>query len=1474
MNLTLPQQDIYFEQLLYSDQPIYNIGAKIKIEGELDIELFNKAYILLINQHDAYRTVFYKNKETVYGKIIENFEDQLEYLDFSNSNATEESALAIIEDKYLKPFNITSGSFLHRFSLIKVSKDFYYFFTVCHHIIVDGWGTSVMFQRLVKNYNELLEYGEVKTEYPYSYKNFVADDEEYQKSEDYINHRDYWVEKFKTLPENLFTKKDPYSQLARSERKTLTISRSIYNALNRQSKELNCSTFHLLFSLLYVYFGRKHQNDDFVIGLPVLNRSTADFKRTVGLFMGVSPLRIKLDYENTLQELIVAIKNELRQDYRYRRFPIGKLVQELQLFQETEKLLNITLSYEKQDYSNNFGSTKTSVIPLSHKSERVALAIYIREFDDNEDVNIDFDYNLNYFDGASIAQVTSHYENLIQCVLNAPDSKLKDLNYLSAKEEEQLLVTFNNTKADYPNKTLLDFFGNQVKENANKIALSDKNETLSYVELDNLSNKIAEYISNYSREKNIDNIGVLLERSATTIAILLGILKAGKSYIPLDPTFPEIRLQYIIDHSGIELLISDQAESKFSEITTIESNDLLISILKLNGNVRHEVKSSDTAYVIYTSGSTGKPKGVEIGHKALLNFLLSMKDKPGVDAADILFAVTTYSFDISILEFFAPLISGASIFIVDNETLKEPEKLIQLLNEVNPTIIQATPSFYQMLFNAGWGGSSSLKVLCGGDLLSEDLADQLLQKCGDLWNMYGPTETTIWSSIKRITAKEEASNIGMPINNTEFYILDSFKKLVPIGSSGALYIGGDGLAKGYFKAPELSQHKFIPNPYNRKSLIYETNDMARWTLDGEVEFLGRNDNQVKIRGYRIELGEIETRLNNLPEVKQAIVIAKKNNNQNAFLVAYILKENDNYNQKSCILTLENELPKYMVPYTYVEVEDFPLTPNKKVDRKILSQREITKSQNRKEFQEPQSELQEGLIEFWKEVLQIESAISIEDNFFSLGGHSLNAVKLIHLINSELLYSINLKTIFDFPTVISLSKYLSTIDHSEKLVIPESEKKEYYQITPSQWDIWLASQDPERSISYNMVAAFRVNGEIDIVQLNKAVNQLILEHEILRTNFVESDGGVYQKVNDAQACKFEISIDDTTEDRVNETIRHYINSEFNLEEDLLVKMKIIDTGKTTSYLIFCTHHIIMDGWSLEIFTKDFFKNYSTQSNQNKAADKVLQFKDYAEWLTSNLESASDNNFWSGYLKDFHFKESFLSNITLIKIGHEGDHRRFEFTKLETDSIGEYLKRENVTLHSFLIAVLNCLIFKFSEHDDVVIGTVNSGRNNHELTDMIGMFVKTLPLRTKMSEEQTFKQVLESVHEGVLVIGDNQDIPDEHRIKPLYDILVAFQNPDFSYQDLIKIEKLELQSYQLDVEYSRIPLLFNFFITDNLLNLVVSYNTNKYDLEMIELIILKYKKMIHSITSNRSQNLSDLDIALDFEKQKSVKIEFDF
>lgn len=1482
MKITLPQKDIYFEQLLYLNEPIYNIGAKIKIKGYIDIQILKKAYVELINQHDAYRTLLKQTQDEVSIQIIDEHNSELGFVDFSNFENQEEKANLYVQEEFLKPFDLLDDKLLHIFTLVKIRQDFYYLFSVYHHIITDGWGTSLMFQRLVQNYNEIYTFGEVKSDYPFSYKDFIKDDQEYQDSVSFIQDSAYWLKIFENLPENLLDKIDGTLQKNKSNREELIIKRKTYNKLNQLAKEYKSSTFHLILGILYTYFGKKHQNNDFAIGIPVLNRSKSSYKKTVGLFMGVSPLRIKLNFEAPFESLIADIKNQLRQDYRHQRFPLGKLIQDLNLFIEKERLFNITLSYEKQNYADNFINTDTKVIPLSHQSERVALAIYIREFDELEDVKIDFDYNLNYFDNLQITQVIHHFEILLDDILNHSNKKLKELSYLSKKEEHKIVVEFNNTKVDYPkDKTIIDLFREQVNKFPEKEAVKNHLKSFSYSELDKLSNQIAEYlIAAYGKEDK-SPVTVLLERSTYMVVVLLGILKSGRSYIPLDSTFPLDRLNYIIVDSQTKILICENENvlgiTEGLSVLTLEN--IVAGIDEFEGNIATPIPSTAIAYIIYTSGSTGNPKGVEIRHQSLTNFLTSIKLKPGINSNDLLFSVTTYSFDISILEFFAPLISGATLYIASQHILSEPNLIIKKMEEIKPTIIQATPSFYQMLFNAEWQGGKELKVLCGGDLLSESLAGKLLNNSLEVWNMYGPTETTIWSSIKKIEQSNDASNIGSPINNTQFYIVDSFLNPKPIGTPGAIYIAGDGLAKRYHRNDLLTKEKFIKNPFGDNSLFYETGDVGKWNANGEIEFLGRNDNQVKIRGYRIELGDIESQLNQISGIKDSVVIAKKGDQQEAFLIAFVLKNDEKIDEEEIIDALKILLPYYMIPNTIITLEKFPLTPNQKVDRKNLAQRAIQHDTKGKDFKVPASDLEKKLSGYWKEVLKKDESISINDNFFTLGGHSLIAVKLSGLIAKNLSFDITLKTIFDYPTIESMANYLQTLTPIQSILIEPSEVKDFYNLTPSQYNIWLGSQKRNISIAYNMFMAYEIDGDTNLTKIIQAINEIISKYEILRTNFIEINGIPYQKINSYENVQFAVSIDQLKEESAKEFIGKLINTEFDLENDLLLKTRLLQLEGNKSILVFCTHHIIMDGLSLEIFTKEFIKKY----NENALIPEVLEqntlklhFKDYSEWLNKKVKdnAAKNESFWINYLKDYLVKDTVCRDFDSQKNQQRGGKYSLELTTDITLKLKELTHDNGITLYSILAASLNVLIYKFSNHKDICIGTVNSARNISELNDQMGMFASTLILRTKIDPEQTFIDLLKNTQNNLLEINDYQDIPFDKMQKSVFDVLLAYQNPEFSFDSINEINDFKLKEYPVQNNYCRMPLVFNFFESENMLKGIIDYNCDLFDEITIQIIAQKICRIINEIIKNPLMKVDSIDAKLELESNQAFNFDFNF
>ena len=1481
MKLTLPQQDVYFEQLLHPDEPIYNIGAKIAIKGNIIYKQLNEAYIALIDQHDSYRSILVGYGENPELKILDTHESTLGFKDFSKERNPDEYAKAYMRKEFKTAFDFKTNGLLHKFVLIKVEDRFHYLFSMYHHIITDGWGASLMFQRLVQNYNELIESGGILKKYPFSYRDFVSFDKDYYDSEEFYANKMYWTKRFKKFPEPLFDKKEKNININKSLRKELIIRRSKYNLLAKRAKDCKSSTFHFILGILFMYFGRKYSNNNFAIGLPVLNRSKSVFKKTVGLFMGITALRIPLDFENTFEDLVVNIKQQLRRDYRHQRFPIGKLIKELGLVQNKEKIFNLTLSYEKQNYADHFKDTETKVIPLSHESERVALAIYIREFDELEDVKIDFDFNTNYFDKNSINQVATHFEKLIDEVSLNSGKKLSEYQYITPLEKKQVLKNFNLTHFSYSkDKTLLSYLEKQVKEHPEKNAVKDNDTNYSYKELDTCATRLANYIIQAFEYTNQSPIAVLMDRSADLLVILIGILKSGRPFIPLDPNFPKNRLQYILSHSGVNSIISsNKYDYEFNDdISYIDATSIIHSETKYNSHNLKDVGANYNAYIIYTSGSTGLPKGVVVGHQSLLNFLLSIVRKPGINTNDILFSVTTPSFDISLLEFFAPLISGATVHISQKNKFEDPLSITKELQEVKPTIIQATPSFYQMLYEIGWQGDTNLKVLCGGDLLSASLAQKLKNTNGSVWNMYGPTETTIWSSIKEIFKSEDAFNIGKPIHNTQFYILDKYLKPLPVESIGTIYIGGDGLAKGYYKDKKLTTAKFIDSPFENSKKIYNTGDLGKWNSNGEVVFIGRNDHQVKIRGYRIELEEIETKLNQLKTVRFSVVVPNKKSSGNPVLIAFIILEDSDFDEQTMIDSLRKQLPEYMIPYIIIPVDSFPLTPNGKIDRKSLMLRNENRSNLKPHKKKPKSDLEIILSQYYQEVLEINENISITDNFFSLGGHSLNAIKLISIINDRLKYRLTFRDIFEYATIETLSSFLQNKKKHQQEFIRPTKEKPYYPITPSQYAIWLACQNDKRLLVYNMSKVYMIEGNINREVLNQAFIKIIRKHEILRTNFVEYQGIPSQKIRSKEDSSFKIDYKEVEDLIIDDYIEEYIHQEFHLENDILLRVGLFQNNDANFFLVFSTHHILMDMWSLQILINEITKYYKCLISEMEIEEEMMnfQFKDYTIWQLEEAEKVKNRNshFWTKYLEKYRWKNLLTSaNNGKVK-EYSGSEYNFSLDSNLTACLNKIVVDKKSTWHIILITAFNILIHKTQGITDICLGTVNSGRNFPNSNLHLGMFVKTLPLRTKIDSELTFSSLLEDVKENLLNIDEFQDIPEAIQKTLQLDVMFVYQNSQFDFNTITIDQGLKLKSYPVKSIGNRFPFLIEFSEEDDSLFGRINYRSDKYDNDTVELLILKFKRILEQIIDDPSILIQDLDIQLKFAGEEEIDIKFDF
>ncbi len=1050
--LSSSQQRIWMLSQFEGGNVAYNMPGVFLLEGTVDVNAMEKAFHALINRHEALRTRFVEDIET--GEIRQ-FIDSLEESNFKLAfeetkclHLSENDLNKYIEEEKHYQFNLSKESLI-KAKLVKVDDTKTILVFVIHHIVSDGWSLEIITNELFAYYNAYSKNQEISlAPLIIQYKDYAAWEQNLISSEKMNESKAYWENQFKDeipvldLPTD---KKRPLHKSYAGKLITQTLPADTLKTFRALCQKNNSTLFMGLFSVVnYVLYKYSNQKD-IIIGTPIAGREHSSLQNQVGVYINTLALRTQFKAEDSFERLLSKVREVTLLAYEHQAYPFDKLVSDLPLQRDLGRNplfdVMITLQNTGNVVKENNNITDVSITEYKSSNEMKSKLDLEFIFEEKEgELEIVLLYSSDVYEEELMNDIQTHLKATINTVINVPGESLYKLPFLTSKEKVQLIEEYNNTFEAYnKEETFLDHFKKQAENIPNAIAVRDEIKSYTYKELDTLSTKVAAYFNvNFKEDKS--PIGVMLDRSTTTILLLLGILKSGRAYIPLDPTFPEDRLKYIIEHSNLNVLVSSEELLKITnnKIINITVEELLEQSKEIKGDLNTVVKGSDTAYIIYTSGSTGNPKGVEIGHSSLLNFLLSIKKEPGVKHTDVLFAVTTYSFDISILEFFTPLISGAAVYIVSNETLSNPDEIIQLLDEVKPTIIQATPSFYQQLFNIGWKGSQQLKILCGGDLLSEALADRLLTSNLELWNMYGPTETTIWSTTKRIETPNQANIIGKPILNTNIYVLDEFLQLQPKGTIGDLFIGGEGLAKGYYLQDELTNQRFIESPL-LKERIYETGDVVRWNADGELVFLGRNDHQVKIRGYRIELGDVETKMNEISTIEKTVVVAKKDASQNNVLIAYYTcKKEVNVNELRA--QLKEVLPYYMMPSQFISLKEFPLTPNKKIDRKALTLLKDVNISSLVKYVAPTTEIEQKLVYIWKDLLTV-SQIGIKDDFFDLGGHSLSVTKLVSAIQKEFSIKIPINKIFEYPVLEEQSNLIENIQIINQNNIEENEELE-------------------------------------------------------------------------------------------------------------------------------------------------------------------------------------------------------------------------------------------------------------------------------------------------------------------------------------------------------------------------------------------------------------------------------------------------
>lgn len=1019
------QKAIWFIEAVNQGSVAYTIPFAYRIAGDVNCKALADAINVIVAKHETLRTVFRLIDGEPKQLIFPEKRMEIPVEDFSGDEDALQQELVRLSSI---AFDLAEGPLI-RAQIFRLGEQETVLYMNFHHIIVDHLSIVQFSKELNDEYKKLLHGKATSPAAPLHYADYAVWQEEWQSAEKLDEKMGFWKDTIQDPDAFLPLPTDfprPAIQEGNGEEFWFELPSELSKQIRAQARKHNLSVYIFMLSAYATLMHRYTGNETIVIGSPFANRSEKEeLEQVMGCFINTLPLVFDLSGSPSFLDVMKRVRSVVMGAFNHQEVPFEKIVEEVKPMREPSYNPVFQVGFMLQDppMEIELEGTKVKNMHLNSRSSKFDMLAWLWDNESQQTANAPtaadagdsiaglIEYNTDLFKEETLARFIKHYEALLGSIVEYPEQPIAMHSLVNEAQRKQL-DEWNSTARDYPlEKGLHELFSEQAAKSGEKIAVYGEDESLSYAELEARSNQLARYLQQQGVNPG-DYVGISLERSARMVVGLLGILKTGAAYVPLDPDYPKDRLDYMIEHSGINLVLTEseleeQLDQEQLKKVLIDNDWAQISALE-KSSLDVEFNSELAAYVIYTSGSTGKPKGVMVPHRAVVNFLLGMAEKPGLNDKDVLLAVTTLSFDIAVLELYLPLVKGAQTVVVSREVATDGHALIEVMAERSVTMMQATPATWRLLMAADWEGNSSLVTLCGGEALPMDVAEFLLSKTAGLWNMYGPTETTVWSTCHRIEDPSKTDIVGAPIANTLCYVVDKNNQLLPPGIAGELLIGGDGVTHGYLNSEHLTSERFLPDQWRGEGMVYRTGDLVTWQEDGTVKYFNRIDGQIKIRGYRVEIGDIENQLLKCEEISSGAVVLQGSNSDQRLVAFYVLKEGEELSLMRLRKFMSEGLPKYMLPHQFVLLDEMPLTPSGKIDRKRLALYKVQGSGHKDDsFKPPQSESEKYYAKVWQDALNLEQ-IGLEDNFFDIGGHSLLSMQVVGRVKKEMGIQIELR----------------------------------------------------------------------------------------------------------------------------------------------------------------------------------------------------------------------------------------------------------------------------------------------------------------------------------------------------------------------------------------------------------------------------------------------------------------------------------
>lgn len=1488
--LSFAQERLWFLTQLEPESPLYNIPVAVRLQGQLNLRALRQSFNEIFSRHEALRTNF----QTVEGQPIAVISSVtpllLPVVDIkelpSDQQQAEVRQLAYKEAQQL--FDLNSDLLL-RVKLLRLSKEEHIVLLTMHHIVSDAWSIGVLVGELATLYQAFCnDLTSPLPDLPIQYPDFAAWQRQWLQGEILNAQLSYWRKQLEGVPilELPTDRVRPAVVTFRGAVYSFELSQELSIALNKLGQQEKCTLFMTLLAAFKTLLFRYTGSEDIVVGSPIANRNRAEIEGLIGFFVNTLVLRTHLAGNPTFKELLTRVREIALGAYAHQDLPFEQLVEKLQPQRDSSHTPLFQVMFSLQNAPTSaLELPGLTLSPIASETSNVKFDLTLSMTQTAQGLVGTLEYNTDLLEKSFICRMAGHFQTLLSGIVANPQQRLSQLPLLTESELYQLLIEWNYTEVEYLQQQCIhELFEAQVERTPDAIAVVFENKLLTYQKLNERANQLAHYLQTLGVQPEV-LVGICLERSSLMVIGLLAILKAGGAYVPLDPAYPQERLAFMLKDSNAKVLLTQtHLVELFGKpnvsVVCIDRDSQLFSQQSIE-NLSNEVKPNHLAYVIYTSGSTGIPKGVAINHQSCVALLTwSRKVFTDNDLAGVL-ASTSICFDLSVFELFVPLSWGGTVILVENAL-----HLPSLAAEVS--LINTVPSIIAELLQVDGLPPSVRTVNLAGEPLQNQLVQQIYQNdhIQKVLNLYGPSEDTTYSTFAQVNKGDNRVTIGRPIANTQIYLLDTELQPVPIGVPGEIYIGGVGVGRGYLNRPDLTAEKFIPNPFSKQTArLYKTGDKGRYLPSGEIKYIGRIDHQAKIRGFRIEVGEIEALIAQHPGVRKTVVVVREDELGSKRLVAYtVLHPEQTLTIGKLRCFLEKKLPNYMVPSAFVRLEALPLTPNGKINHQMLPAPDLTQIQSEFNFVAPSTPVEEILAGIWIDVLNVQK-VGIYDNFFELGGHSLLATRIISLVRQVFEIELPLRRLFEEPTVAKLAKDIETATKvALKPEIPPIEhisRNEELPLSFAQQRLWFLAQLEPESPFYNLPYAIHLQGQLNITALQQSFNEILRRHEALRTNFQIVKGRPVAVILSVTALLLPI-IDlselppTSQEGEIRQLALTDVQQHFDLKNDRLLRVKLLRLEQQEYVVLFSMHHLVSDGWSIGVLIKELTTLYKAFSNDKPSPlpDLPIQYIDFTVWQHQWLQGKvleAQLSYWQQQLAGASVLQLPTDRPRPAVQSFRGAMQSFCLSADLIEALKVLSRQEGVTLFMTLLAAFQTLLHRYSGQDDIVVGSPIANRNRGEIEGLIGCFTNMLVLRTDMSGNPSFRQLLNRVREVALGAYAHQDLPFEAIVETLHTERNLSHNPLFqvtlTFQNIV-MEELQLSNLTLKpLELQRLSTKFDLSMILEEIELeligILEYNTDLFDAGTISRILEHFKTLLESIVADSEKCLSDLPLISEVE-----------